>query len=301
MVRLICTLTLLAAVNGPILFCWIEAALSPDGRQLATLDRTGMAIMDLESRRSTVLLPPDRAGRNLTFSPDGKALYFIGAGNVLQRYTLTDGTTRKALSGLSGPFAISPDGKKIAFVADTGLMIANSDGREERKLTTFQAKNCRLWFPSIETVVLETVGVGLDQQGHNRLSTFAVATGERRELLSGGQTMRFIWPPGKAGLFELRVSGGIEYRTALGQVWRRPTVDAEWSQVTDDRLGFIDLIGVSADGSTIALKRPILSDTSFDGFFGTITSWIKTSGRMPLSPRSIQGYELVLVKIRPAP
>ena len=262
-----------------------------------------MSIMDLESRRTTSLLPPERAGRNLTFSADGKSLYFIESGNLLQRYTLSDGTSKKILSRLNGPFAVSPDGENIAFVRheapriDADLMIANSDGREVRKLTTLKAQGYRLWFPSKETIILETVPTGLHEWGHGVLSSITVDTGERRELLSEDQAMRFIWPSSKAGLFELRISGA-EYGVALGQIWRRETPKAERHQVTDDRLGFVDLIGVSAVGSIIAVKRPMLSDLSFEGFVGTISSWMHPGWRTQ-PPRHITGYELVVLHIKP--
>jgi dipeptidyl aminopeptidase/acylaminoacyl peptidase len=300
---LVCSAAALSTVSGPVVFSWSEAALSPDGKQLATLDGAGLSIMDLESRRTVGLLPSGRAGRNLTFSPDGKSLYFIGPENALQRYTFSDGAAKKILAGLDGPFAISPDGRNVAFVrrekerSDADLMIANSNGREERKLTTFPAAKCRLWFPAAEMAVIETVGVGLSQQFRNRLAAIAVDTGERKNLLSQDGMMRMIWPPGKAGLFALRVSGGTEYRTYLGQVWRRQTLDAPWRQLTQDAIGFQDLIGVSADGSTIAVKRPMLSDISFEGFMGTITSWMQTRGRMAISPRNIRGFELVILHV----
>jgi hypothetical protein len=260
-----------------------------------------LSIMELDSRRTVALPTPGPVSRNLTFAPDGKSLYFIAPDNTLQQYTFTDGITKKILAALDGPFAISPDGKLIFLRhetqhADLDLVIAGADGRNARKVTTLPEASYRLFFPVAETVVVEEIGTGLSRQLRNRLSTIALNTGSRTEVPSQDGTMRMLWPSGKAGAFSLVMSLHNTREIFLGQIWHRKTADAPWKQLTQDSIGFQDLIGASAD-ATIAVKRPMLSDISFDDFVGALGSWVLPG---PVrSARHIAGYELVVLHINP--
>ena len=110
--------------------------------------------------------------------------------------------------------------------------------------------------------------------------------------------IRIVWPAGKAGVFGLRWFGGWEYRTVLGQICRRESPANPWHQVTQDDLGFSDLLGVSGDGTVIAVKRPILSSLSFEGIVRSVGSWFVTTGRAAVSPRIVTGYELVVLRVK---
>jgi Tol biopolymer transport system component len=113
---------------------------SPDGATLALVARTGdrdrLTLLDVESRR--VLRSFDFGFDEMlspTFSPDGRALAFVGlrgGGSRLYRVTVA-GDSLRALCDLPwGVFqpAFSPDGRRIAFVTDAGRSTFWSDSTD---------------------------------------------------------------------------------------------------------------------------------------------------------------------------
>jgi eukaryotic-like serine/threonine-protein kinase len=127
--------------------------LSPDGEYVAyVLDDAGkqsLWIMQVESKSTIQVIAPAEVGYNsVTFSPDGKFLYYDTTDkqyqSALYQVPILGGTPRKILADIDSQIAISPNGKQVAFVktdlADgkTALVMAAVDGSEKRVLMTRQ-------------------------------------------------------------------------------------------------------------------------------------------------------------------
>jgi Tol biopolymer transport system component/DNA-binding winged helix-turn-helix (wHTH) protein len=127
--------------------------LSPDGEYVAyVLDDAGkqsLWMMQVETQSCMqVIAPTEVYYDSVTFSPDGKFLYYDITDkqyqSALYQIPILGGTPRKILADVDSHLAISPDGKQIAYVTSdlangkTALMVANADGNEKRVLMTRQ-------------------------------------------------------------------------------------------------------------------------------------------------------------------
>src|SRR5262245_22453866 len=132
-----------------------------------------------------------------TFSPDGKFLYYNSRERnntiaMLHRVALEGGVPTQLIADVDGPITFSPDGEQLAFVrgsssGERALMIANTDGREERKLASrigYQAFffNGPAWSPDGKSIA---VGAAYDDDGNGRylnVVSVDVADGSLRPL-----------------------------------------------------------------------------------------------------------------------
>ncbi|MEW6130402.1 MAG: winged helix-turn-helix domain-containing protein [Acidobacteriota bacterium] len=127
--------------------------LAPDGEYVAyVLDDAGkqsLWVMQVETKSCVqVIAPTEVIYDSVTFSPDGKFLYFDTTDkqyqSALYQIPILGGTPRKILVDVDSHIAISPDGKQLAYVTSdlakgrTALMVANADGSEPRVLMTRQ-------------------------------------------------------------------------------------------------------------------------------------------------------------------
>lgn len=131
-----------------------QAAVSPDGKLVAFVDETagkyGIWLRRLESSENIQLvsLSDDLYG-GLAFARDGQTLFFMqktrgeNAQSAVYRVPIAGGASEKILEHAEGWISLSPDDRQISFVrceykdADfCSLLIADSDGRNERKILT---------------------------------------------------------------------------------------------------------------------------------------------------------------------
>ena len=123
-----------------------EAAISPDGRFVAYLspDEEGtqsLRLREVAANNEIDLLPRARGDHsNLAFSPDGNFLYYLvrdaNWSGTIKRVPLLGGDAREIHTHVDTSFAVSPDGRQVAFVRlareDTEVVIAAVDGSAER-------------------------------------------------------------------------------------------------------------------------------------------------------------------------
>jgi DNA-binding winged helix-turn-helix (wHTH) protein/Tol biopolymer transport system component len=138
-----------------------SAALSSDGKAFAyVIDDVGMKSLWLgyvDGGNHLLLKPAAEATYNaLAFSPDGSQLYFSisdpdNRSDALYRIPVMGGVSTRLLTGV-GNFALSPDGKSVAFgrrAQDSyAVAISSLDGVESRDVASFP-KNEPFLFGSI--------------------------------------------------------------------------------------------------------------------------------------------------------
>jgi Tol biopolymer transport system component/TolB-like protein len=119
-------------------------AISPDGESVAyaRLDekgRTALWFRNVRTGDARQLLAPQVKGYlALQFSPDGQQIYYLSYKNEpshkLAVVDIESGATREVLEHVSVSFAISPDGRQVAFVRDTDLIVAATDGSQNERV-----------------------------------------------------------------------------------------------------------------------------------------------------------------------
>jgi Tol biopolymer transport system component len=214
-----------------------NAAISPDGKTVVYVVREGgqrsLWIRQVATNSNVQIVAPTESfiGRQ-TFSPDGNYVYYYGQDKenlkgALFQVAAFGGTPRRILTDIGGPITFSPDGSRIAFLrndnAGSGedrLMLANTDGTNERQLTMrkgdkFFGYGGLAWSPDGK-VIASSVGTYVGGL-HFNIVTVDVETGEQKELNSrkfadGG---RISWlADGSAMLMNGTDQGAIE-----GQIW----------------------------------------------------------------------------------
>ena len=128
-----------------------DAVISPDGRYVAYVaeerGREGIWVRQMSSSDSVEIVPPGEIQYyGGTFSRDSNHIYYIAKERnntigVLYRVPAMGGVSVKLVVDVDGPISLSPDGSQLAFVrgsssGERALMLANSDGTDERKLAT---------------------------------------------------------------------------------------------------------------------------------------------------------------------
>ncbi|MBS1809897.1 MAG: PD40 domain-containing protein [Acidobacteria bacterium] len=129
-----------------------ETAISPDGKQVAYIigdvRNQSLRLKQMDTGAEIELLAHETGRfRGLTFSPDGKSLYYSQmekstSKHALFRKPIQGGEAKRLMSGVDSAVTFSPDGKRIAFVRDlkeTGeswLILASADGGEEQPIAS---------------------------------------------------------------------------------------------------------------------------------------------------------------------
>lgn len=241
---------------GPNLL--VQAAWVPGTRQvaalmLATYPNCSLAMIDVDTRTINVLVEnvavcfaPGLCG--FAVSPDAAALYYCdatdltinGGANLIRRFNLSDHqiTDVVAVPGMLQSFALSPDGRRLAY----GFISVDTDhGLHLRDLTT-----------GADTLLLESVespagnGVRFSPDGSQlvfddagRLHTFTLATG----------ASAFIGGTVQAGAAYEWTASGIQYVAQLPSC--TPVCIELTNATTGDRLGLFQdntTMAYSADG-----------------------------------------------------
>jgi Tol biopolymer transport system component/DNA-binding winged helix-turn-helix (wHTH) protein len=132
-----------------------RVVISPDGKWLAYVQRVkglySLWLGEIETKHSIQIIPPlERFYEYLSFSPDGKNIYFTASDDNHPRWTLMripsfGGAAQELLTDVHSAVTFSPDGKQIAFLREyedadkNSLVIADAaDGKNERILLTHE-------------------------------------------------------------------------------------------------------------------------------------------------------------------
>ncbi len=246
----------------------VDASISPDGEFVAYIkEEAGRQSLWLRqtSQVSSVQIVPTVEGERFgapSFSPDGAFIYYLRVPQRGQRATLyrapkLGGGETKLIEDISlqdtrSNFALSPDGKQVAFVRldaelNRSLVIASHDGRTqrvvyERKLSGYVSGAA--WSPDGRTIAF-VEGTFI---GPKVFMTLDVADGSVKQLnaQSWKSIAAFAWLGDSSGL----VAAAAE-RSELYQLWRVPFPDGEARRITNDVSTYTS-VSVTADSSVLA-------------------------------------------------
>jgi len=248
-----------------------SAAISPDGRYVVhvVVDENGQQSLWMRqvATSSNVQIAPqgDVPYSDLTFSPDGNYIYYLGPEDIstaaLYQRPVLGGAAKKLIVDIDSTITFSPDNKQLAFqrfVPDKGeslLMLANADGTAERWLAVqkipdfFSAPGVvgPAWSPDGKVIVSNAGST--DATGpYMNLVEVRVADGTIRPI-----TPQRWWNVGQA--VWLRDGSGLvftasEQKSGPSQLWHISYPSGEAHRITND---LNDYLGVSLTADSTAL------------------------------------------------
>jgi serine/threonine protein kinase/Tol biopolymer transport system component len=196
----------------------VRAAASPDGRYVAYVNRNAgnfeLRLLQVATERDVQVLPESPlAFVSLHFSPDGNFIYFLrqlkpgdfDTLGVFRIATLGGPATPIATDATMHSVTVSPDGKQIAYIAETPsesqIVAIDPDGANRHVLAKRQ-RGLEFWFVEWSPLsnALAAVAIGKDDMG---LVSVELPAGSIRELsVSGwGAVGQPAWSPDGSTIF----------------------------------------------------------------------------------------------------
>jgi len=262
-----------------------STALSPDGRYLVFVraQPAGQSLwLRLLATGSDVeLLAPQgtRSLMNPVVTADGNFILYLLSDekrtiNELFRMPLLGGAARRLIADVDSAVALSPDGKRIAFLRNVPslreqrLLIASSDGSGETLLASRRGEDHRgfhaieansgpAWSPDGRSIAVPS----FDASGALRNEFVLVDAASGRE--SRIDTADWFYISGPAWLPDGRalVVAGTRGRTLTDpQLWRLPVGGGEPTRITNDSQFYLGA-SLSADGRVLTSVQVFQSST----------------------------------------
>jgi serine/threonine protein kinase/Tol biopolymer transport system component len=243
----------------------IDPTLSPSGDYLAYVKfekgRKSIWLRDMASGKEVETMPvntEDYGG--LRFSPDGKQMYYsTGRPDIpnatIVRVPVGGGESQLVVGNIMSNFAVSPDGKQVAFVRGLSLVLASTEGKGERNLITlsgategFVTWGSQLsWSPDGARIAV--CGVQhLQGKDNFELIDASVTDGTRRII----PTPEWTWLDDVAWLADgasLLVTAREKEGDPL-QIWRVRYPNGETIRVTNDSNNY-DGLSLTVDSRTL--------------------------------------------------
>jgi serine/threonine protein kinase len=273
------------------------AAISPDGKYVAYLEGDGkqqnLWVRVLATSSNVLVASATSIQQQLTFSPDGNYLYYVSRGqndtaDSLYQMPALGGVSQKLLTGIDSFAAVSPDGRRLAFVRNrpgngSAIMVANADGSDEREIVVREFPGYFLsaaWSPDGNRVAC--VGGRRDDEGfYADVVEISAEGGEPRPLTHRrwDEIRGITWFPDGSGLiiasdqiWQLSYPGGEERRvtTDLNNYHGLSMTKDSTALVSAQNINFVNLyIQAAADAGSAA--QITSGSAREDGFSGI--SW----------------------------
>jgi eukaryotic-like serine/threonine-protein kinase len=247
----------------------IDAALSPDGRQLAWVDSEGgmqgLRIRRLADGQTVELVPAAAVGYwGISFTPDGSRLFYAtksaqNPAGRLSAVSVDGGASTPILDWIDSTTSFSRDGRQITFYragypqpGTTSLMVADSNGESLRVLASLQAPEFFVpaffaapsWSPDGERI---STAVHNGSTGDAVLAIFDAQSGTRQDFSRRFRDATFTsWLPDGSGILFI-ADQADQFREYPRKVWFQPYPRGEPHRVTPDLLEYRN-VSVRADG-----------------------------------------------------
>jgi Tol biopolymer transport system component/DNA-binding winged helix-turn-helix (wHTH) protein len=278
--------------SGDVVF----PTISPNGEMLAFVrleDEEGSVwIKQIAADSAVKILPSSRNGyRSLTFSPDGKYLYFReeADGTAIYQKPVLGGTAKKVAVNVWSDFGISPDGTQLVFIRrDTErnrflLILSKVEGGERELSTKVLPADFRStpgWSPDGAKIAVST---GIQSQFFPKLLTIDVADGTETELKipRWRAIPRVVWmPDGKHLIISAR-----EAKEPYSQLWLLALSDGEVRRLTNDLEAYF-WISLSADGQKVVTRQQRI----FSHLWLLPDGDLKKAKQLTFGGRNLDGY-----------
>ena len=238
----------------------LNAAISPDGRQLAYVRREAgqysIWVRQVATGSEVEVVPPqDRLMAGSAFAPDGEHVFFLRMENPttasMLRVPTLGGEVKRIVEDADSPPTFSPDGKRFAFRRGLpgrgmALMVADIDGSDQRELAMGEWMSYPSWSPDGSTIAaFEKLPDGWQP------FTFEVDSGVRHAV---GSDVVFAEVTGVAWLPDddhLIVAGSISGDTPNHQIWRLSVSEGTLERISNDPNNY-GSISLSANGEVLA-------------------------------------------------
>ena len=247
----------------------VNPTLSPSGEYLAYARREkelwSLWLKDMAGGNAVQTMPPSVEGYlGLQFSPDGKQIYYLtyrrGSPNsTICKVPLLGGIPQDIATNNWGHFAVSPDGKQLAFLRDHNLVVANTEGKGERDLVklTSGTEHFVIWGSQLSWSPDGTriaVCAWRSEQGrpHVELLEISVSDGARRILPTPDWDLiqDAAWlADGASLLVTAREKAGEPF-----QIWQVAYPNGQATRVSNDSNNYEGL-SLTADSHTLVAEQ----------------------------------------------
>lgn len=240
------------------------ATISPNGKFAAyVLDDEGnqsIWVKNVATGSDLQILPPADGIElhEILFSRDGDQLYYI-ARDSLYQVPILGGVPKEVLHNFAAgllykSITLSPDGKQFAFIRpvsqnETSLIIADSDGSNERLVASSQGKGMFRrsvsWSP-------DGAKIALVSAGESNINVVDVANGAVSAVPSPSwkNVWKIAWQTNDKGLLVEAVEG----RSLSSQIWSLSYPDGKAERITNDFHNY-DGIASTSDGKALITVR----------------------------------------------
>ncbi len=257
------------------------ATISPDGRYVVHVISDGrqasLWVRQIATASNVQIVQPAESRYiGLTFSQDGDYIYYVvyeknSPLGVVYQIPVLGGTPRKVIEDVDTPVTFSPDGKRFAWIrnfpqaGETALMIANSDGTQQRKAASrlrpgrFQAGPSvgPAWSPKGDLIACPAGGLESDVD-HSALVLIDVNTGAEKEAtpLRWSFVQQVAWTPNGSSI----VMSAQEAQGGPVQIWHISHPEGVAERITND-LNNYNGVSLNRAGTTLATVQSQVSSS----------------------------------------